>query len=93
MHKAQHDPGGRSAAGKEGRKGSMIKLGDTVNVNYGNTTKMWLVKDTALKRFAKDHPEFSGLHYKVLGFIPGKGWYTANNGTLKAMRDYITSKM
>ena len=69
----------------------MIRLGDTIPVTYGNTTAMWLVKDESLKRFAGEHPEYKGRHYKVLGFIPGKGWYTANNGTLKAMREYIES--
>lgn len=71
----------------------MIKLGDTVNVSYGQTTKMWLVSNNNLKRFAKDHPEYKGLHFVVMGFIPGKGWYTANNGTLKELRNYIKSKM
>lgn len=71
----------------------MIKLGDTVNVNDGQTTKMWLGKNLNLKKFALEYPEYKGLHYVVMGFIPGKGWYTANNGTLKNMRDYIKSKM
>ena len=69
----------------------MIKLGDTVDVNYGETTKMWLCKDLGLVRFAKEYPEYNGLWYKAMGFIPGQGWYTANNGTLKDMRAYIES--
>lgn len=67
----------------------MIKLGDTVSVSYGQTTKMWLASNGSMKH----DPEFYGRHYIVMGFIPGKGWYTANNGTLKEMRNYIKSKM
>lgn len=74
-----------------------IKLGDTVEVTkMGNTTThAWLVKDMSLKRFAEENnvSELKGKFYKVMGFIPGKGWYSANNGTLKEMREYIKSVM
>ena len=68
----------------------MIKLGDTINVNYGeSTSKFWLVKNENLKRMSKEIPELINKHYVVLGFIKGKGWYTVNNGTLKEMRKFI----
>ena len=68
----------------------MIKLGDTVDVTYGeHISKMWLVKDLGLKRMSETTPELKGKYYKVLGFQKGKGWWTLNNGTLKEMRIYI----
>ena len=61
----------------------MIRLGDTVDVKYGEfISKMWLVKDLGLKKYTKDC-------YVVLGFERGKGWWTLNNGTLKAMRAFV----
>ena len=61
----------------------MIRLGDTIDVKYGeNITKMWLVKDLGLKKYTNDC-------YVTMGFQPGKGWWTLNNGSLKNMRDYI----
>ena len=67
----------------------MIKLGDTVDVKYGqNISKMWLVKDLGLKRFFEENNIDEG-YYKVLGFQRGKGWWSLNSGTLKDMRAYI----
>jgi hypothetical protein len=68
----------------------MIKLGDTVKVKYGeNITLMWLVKDLSLKRFFEKNNITDQGFYTVLGFQPGKGWWTLNNGSLKEMRHYI----
>lgn len=67
----------------------MIRLGDTVDVRYGqNISKMWLVKDLSLKRFFEEHDIHEG-YYKVLGFQKGKGWWSLANGTLKQMRAWI----
>ena len=65
------------------RGGGMIKLGDTIDVSYGNISKMWLVKDLDLKRRGFDD------YYKVLGLQKGNGWWSLNNGTLKEMRAYM----
>lgn len=68
----------------------MIRLGDTVKVKYGeNITHMWLVKDLALKRFFEREGITDQGYYTVLGFQPGKGWWTLNNGKLTDMRKYI----
>lgn len=60
----------------------MIKLGDTVDVKCCKITQMWLIKDLGLRKYTKDC-------YVTLGFQPGKGWWTLNNGSLKDMRAYI----
>jgi len=68
----------------------MIRLGDTVEVRYGETiTLMWLTKDLGLKRHFKEHNITDQGFYTVLGFQPGKGWWTLNNGKLSDMRAYI----
>ena len=67
----------------------MIRLGDTINVRYGQSiSKMWLVKDLSLKRFFEERGIHEG-YYKVLGFQKGKGWWSLANGTLKQMRKWM----
>ena len=67
----------------------MVRLGDTVDVQYGqNITQMWLVKDLSLKKFFIENNINEG-YYKVLGFQKGKGWWSLNNGSLKQMREFI----
>ena len=67
----------------------MIKLGDIVEVKYGQSiSKMWLVKDLGLKRLFKEHNINRG-YYKVLGFQQGNGWWSLNDGSLKDMREFI----
>ena len=64
----------------------MIKIGDTVNAIYGEATQLWLTKQPGLKKYTDEI-------YVVLAFIPGKGRFTANNGTLKNMRAWIKQHM
>lgn len=63
----------------------MIKLGQTTTAtDRGNVKYMWLVKDMNIReKYSKTKC------YVVMGFIPGSGWWTLYNGTLKDCRKYI----
>lgn len=60
----------------------MIKLGEMIKCNYGSTTEMWLIKNSALRKYTANI-------YCVMGFIKGSGWYTLFNSSLKNCRHFM----
>lgn len=59
----------------------MMRLGETIEVDYGIIKKFWLVKQPQLKKY-------TNKIYCIMGFIPGKGWMTCYNGTLAEARKW-----